>query len=66
MDGDRNMKETELRFHQEAIRGYTKFILERRDSIRRINVIHEVEHIGEPTLHDVLGTDVGSGSSSEE
>lgn len=61
MDGDRNMKETELRFHQEGIQGYIKFILERRDSIRRINVIHDIEDDEEPTL----GIDVGSDSSSE-
>ncbi|KAG0596273.1 hypothetical protein M758_UG239200 [Ceratodon purpureus] len=62
MDGDRNMKETELRFHQEGIQGYIHFILERRDSIRRINVIHATED----NLEATLGTDVGCDSSSDE
>jgi len=62
IDGDRNMKETELRFHVEGIKGYKTFIFEKRDSIRRFNVIHD----SEPTVNDVLGTDLGSESSLEE
>jgi len=63
MDGERNMKDSEFGFHKAGIKGYKALILERRDSIMRINVIHQNENTGD-AVHDVLGTDLGFDSSS--
>jgi len=52
MEGDRNMKDSELRFHKAGIKGYKTFILDKRDSIVRINVIQEAENIGD-AVHDI-------------
>ena len=70
MNGDRNMKETDLRFHTENINGYERFILEKKEDIRRIELQvgdhHDArEDSRDAELEDILGRDVGGSSFSD-
>ena len=70
MNGDRNMKETDLRFHIENITGYERFILEKKEDIRRIELqvgdhYDAREDSRDAELEDILGRDVGGSSFSD-
>ena len=70
MNGDRNMKETELRFHTENINGYERFNHEKKADIRRIELQVGDHHDAQEDsrgaeLEDILGRDVGSSSISD-
>jgi len=55
MDGDRNMKESEMRLHKKEIKGLKKFILDNRHLLKKIEVV--VLEDGD-TVQEVLGDDL--------
>ena len=64
------MKETNLWFHTENINGYERFIQERKEDIKRIELQvgdhHDVrEDSRDAELEDILGRDVGCSSFSD-
>jgi len=55
MDGDRNMKESDMRLHKKEIKGLKKFILESRHLLQKIEIV--VAEDGDP-IQEVLGEDL--------
>jgi len=55
VDGDRNMKESEMRLHKKEMKGMKRFILENRQFLTKIELIlpEDVD-----TVQEVLGEDL--------
>lgn len=55
LDGDRNMKESEMRLHRKEINSMKKFILESRHLLTKIEIV-DFEDVNK--VHEVLGEDL--------
>jgi len=55
VDGDRNMKESEMRLHKKEMKGMKQFILENRQFLTKIEIILPKDA---HTVQEVLGEDL--------